>query len=1391
MSNCNCCGCTIVDVLHRYAYPDSQYTLSAILSLLATGGSVSDNSAAAYPTTVTTTDAWSTSGTFLQMFPDADGRLYRINGNVSGGSSSLNLGASAVQVDARWSPLSGRETNHAYIYDAEHPPTLDEKTEAVSVSLLGTVTATATAELVPRNLPDGFADPQWIYYDAENPPAFGSTNFPNQLEPRVVLSGATLYLDSPYKVGVQSSIVSCLKSPYGGNFELFLAQSFYDLPEPAGEVSTTTGPRAIPAHPGTPLDDFLERTPVGLEQTIVYAESVSLKRLGNDNDQAWSVHATRAASGPPNTEGFQAKMSLAMPGETRLIVSGPVWSQFSEPVSLHTAIRCLSLGDPADIPANGLCTAYVDRGAAGLPNWYSGQNQQRTLHTYFRDGVEVLAAVNPSQGQIDNACKAEGSYLAVYEQTADPWAGVGPDTRRWNPGWHKSYGSFIRDTTPPAVGFTVPDDVYWDGVEPLCRVVATEPLSRSLLFPYPGRAYACDADERTSGFYARPSRQQYFVNSTNGARIVEPGDYVLAPRTADSQASGLDPAGLTDDAGNAPTHVPTVRWKAHTAPADNHRGATAALTNVGLETCEYYRARSQQEKVASVTLSFDRKIDPSGVDIEQFTLTRWDDDGTSSVVSGVQIEPIDDGSWKWAVTVPTSGQAERTFWVLEYDPAGEVFTDDVATVVLPSIDKRPEVGQTKTIYVYPAPDNPEREARSYWSCEPVRENPNLTPYVYGDAYGTQTGSGAVLTATMVSNGDDPETWGVASITIVNGGSGYQAGQYIWYEELPNFSGAPPYYLEEFDGWWIESVDENGAITAIGLYWESFGRFYKATSGQYVDLAEGDVPLDCSGFPYNPEPCVLAARVSWLMADESGWPRLINTGQTTGAHGIGRVVSLSQQVTIGKSTLEDPAKKITTISADDNISLPITLGSYSPTAIREGYVPCVPTASAPTQRHSYFGLTTTIDPCEPADVSPCAAPLSAQKHASAIRCDGDISGFEIELVAYQFDGGALADMSKVDFGNTGDFSVLPDLSSVSAGGDTAAVLLAKDGGPITFGTTLAGEALPQNVWMAVEGSRETELPLKTAVSRPPDATCTSGSFQGQWYRLKYRFDRQEYSQEDVLGWPAIKVRWPAIRRADGTLLNGPSGGGYGNDEIELLPGDYYDGFYYGMSMAGQLVEWWRYRRPPEIWPTDWHLPRGQDSGIVRQLAGAVTQSGLQACLSAWRNHLTYPALKTTTLGDLVLSLSIRVTLQAEIQYTDWQLQPVLFTTTGNASPCDGLVAYDSDSLIFGGSTPQNAGTVPNTTFLPTPSARGYTDVVGGVIVRDMVSEPLQHLNAWQKLADATAADSRTITHKYVADINDTIVLNKEQEGRLAAGEDVMVRAYVPDGTRTYFWRMRKA
>lgn len=138
------------------------------------------------------------------------------------------------------------------------------------------------------------------------------------------------------------------------------------------------------------------------------------------------------------------------------------------------------------------------------------------------------------------------------------------------------------------------------------------------------------------------------------------------------------------------------------------------------------------------------------------------------------------------------------------------------------------------------------------SVEP-RENPNLTPYIWGFD-GTTAGNGAILTATMTEtvDGENKPAWTVSSINIIDGGSGYQVGEYIWYNEYPGFADTPPYYILAFDGYVITSVDINGAITGIGLdpLIGGTGLYYKQQEGTSTGVIES-ITMTNGGNYYKP------------------------------------------------------------------------------------------------------------------------------------------------------------------------------------------------------------------------------------------------------------------------------------------------------------------------------------------------------------------------------------------------------------------------------------------------------------------------------------------------------------------------------------------------------------
>lgn len=182
-----------------------------------------------------------------------------------------------------------------------------------------------------------------------------------------------------------------------------------------------------------------------------------------------------------------------------------------------------------------------------------------------------------------------------------------------------------------------------------------------------------------------------------------------------------------------------------------------------------------------------------------------------------------------------------------------------------------------------------------------RVNPELTPYVWGFD-GTTAGTGAVLSATM-SYVADSDAWEVASVSIIDGGSGYQVDEYLWYSQLGSGGGTvfdnPPYYAPVLDDWHITAVDENGAITALdapggfGLYYKNAtvnnGRIASVTvtnGGQYDSGVPSSVAVVGRYYPYwSPEGSGRAYK-----DDPSATPYVASVTASVGGVGFGAVMS---------------------------------------------------------------------------------------------------------------------------------------------------------------------------------------------------------------------------------------------------------------------------------------------------------------------------------------------------------------------------------------------------------------------------------------------------------------------------------------------------------------------
>lgn len=312
--------------------------------------------------------------------------------------------------------------------------------------------------------------------------------------------------------------------------------------------------------------------------------------------------------------------------------------------------------------------------------------------TLYRNGEVVLQGIRPSDEATLAATDKDGSYLIVSEvdeSTNRPWTEAGIDTRRrWPRPW-KQLASFVVDRDGAVIGATPPQDFWVDQ-----REIAT---GGEVVFTYSsGRV------ELRPGHIAIAStkpiqRGKYAIGlDSDGPPFVRPYVYNANPFTYGIQDNGIAwvtqpdktdllnlPVGVhsvvplaeyinssfKDLAGNDPAYIPTFTVQIHAVPQDGRRGARPRLEDVGLQTREYWRPRQQNEQVREVRLTWDRKVRANTVTADQLTLTR-----NGETVEGCSIEQKSDT--EWLVKLPDEPQGSKEYWLLTYDPAGDVVTDD-------------------------------------------------------------------------------------------------------------------------------------------------------------------------------------------------------------------------------------------------------------------------------------------------------------------------------------------------------------------------------------------------------------------------------------------------------------------------------------------------------------------------------------------------------------------------------------------------------------------------------------------------------------------------------------------------------------------------------------------
>lgn len=528
--------------------------------------------------------------------------------------------------------------------------------------------------------------------------------------------------------------------------------------------------------------------------------------------------------------------------------------------------------------------------ASPVANYYNAPVQLEGAGVkLYRDGELVWEATRPEKTESEAHTEEDGVYLFVSEHDEDydpPYIGAGLDHRSRTLSPLKKMRSFVIDSDLPVIGATVPRDWFVDegqfvfGADAIPlpgigRVTSTKPLSYLA-------ATLTTEDTVASPRAVRPiglSLAARWLSGVTPVSQLQAGTHAITLKSFDNLTWVPVHEAARDYAGNYPASSPQVTVTVHAVPANNRRGARPHLEDVGLQTREFWRARYQHEAITSVRLTFDRKVKPDTVSDSQLMLTKDGED-----VPGCTLSQVSDT--EWTVTLPPEAeQSPKSFWILTYDPAGEVLTDDVDEIEYRSFNDFPPVSQTIPYRAYKAKDT--------------------------------------------------------------------------------------------------------------------GKRYCGAVNQYVEIGEGP-PVDVNGVPYEPEPCLLATRTSWLMA--SDWLVPLDTT-------VGDTVVIGDTMSVSKTVDEWPGDEGTfafTMTGDAAIN---NWGNTRSGMYADGFVPQAPPQSDPPDDCSYFGLTTTIDPCPPKTLR-CPSPRIAQRHASVVRSDDDIATLSGKIYLTDADGSDPAALSAV-------------------------------------------------------------------------------------------------------------------------------------------------------------------------------------------------------------------------------------------------------------------------------------------------------------------------------------------------------------------------------------------
>jgi len=516
-----------------------------------------------------------------------------------------------------------------------------------------------------------------------------------------------------------------------------------------------------------------------------------------------------------------------------------------------------------------------------------------------------------------------------------------------------------------------------------------------------------------------------------------------------------------------------------------------------------------------------------------------------------------------------------------------------------------------------------------------------------------------------------------------------------------------------------------------------------------------------------DPCQLAARASWLMADDVPSATLIDVASSV--RSIGGVASVTEMRSAtalpGRVSLEvsggvflqsnQGPEVVELEDADEQVT---GLGRYRPIG-DAGFVPEVPALTSPADRSSFWELGTTIDPCPPGFVSGCGYPSAPQKHASAIRCDGDITTFEVRLVPCDGDGNEIA-QDAVYWGPYFRGGAEPEINFPISGHDTGPEqwrraiyfslpgILALNSSPLHFTAELEGHILAQNNWYcgdSIDGEQ-----ARMIVYPVPTWAYVKNMEEG---------GEQFVREGEGLYWlsglpnesPVAKVPPDLDDYEFNSMLNVWQNA-YTHDELWTQAQIDEKGLIVGAPAVDLEVEppHWQNAFFDRIPQATYTGPANDDKRRVRMLQGTVSATKALARLSASRAAKVFTQVGTATLGELVLSLNVTFVLEANLHYEDRERE---WPTT--------VPAQAAQVRFWTGPGPEPANFKKYLVV-----GRGPTNVTWG---------------------EMTSVGEQDVVKRQIAGITDALVLSQDKEQALAEGEEITVPANtVPN----YLWKIKK-